>query len=127
MIKMDMPPNPEGATPTATATAAMDNSNKLAVSKPTHVEVAADSAVVTRANNTLVFAGNVKGFYELTARGAETEHYNFTGERAEFTFVTEEVEKRDGIEPGLHSKITAKPMEGFIALPPFDAKSINKK
>ncbi len=72
LVKLDLPPDPTpaGQTPDASA-----------IGKPTHVEVAADSAIIERATSTATFAGNVKGFYRLIQNGVP-QNFDFAGTKA---------------------------------------------
>ncbi|HEX8465437.1 MAG TPA: hypothetical protein VF627_12545 [Abditibacterium sp.] len=85
LVKLDLPPDPAPATPAA-APAAAPATGIRAVGQPTHVEVAADGAILEpasskRASSIATFDGNVKGFYRLT-QGAAPQNYDFVGTRA---------------------------------------------
>ncbi len=88
LVKLDLPPDPTPAdSPAPTGT-------NTSLGQPTHVEVAADGAVIEprtakRATSVATFEGNVKGFYRLTppqgtASGTPTapQNYNFVGTKA---------------------------------------------
>ena len=80
LVKLDLPPDPA---PAATAAAPTGIG---AIGQPTHVEVAADGAIIEpasakRASSVTTFDGNVKGFYRLI-EGATPKNYNFAGTRA---------------------------------------------
>ncbi|HEX8552549.1 MAG TPA: hypothetical protein VF681_13460 [Abditibacteriaceae bacterium] len=77
-LKADLPQ----PTPSATAPA---STNSLGT--PVRLEVSSDTAVVRRADNTLTFEGNVKGWYELLQPDKTRARYPFTGDRAVVTFV----------------------------------------
>jgi len=124
-VKMDLPPEMEAAAPAATVTATVagaEEPKKNQISRPTHVEVEADSATVTRATNTLVFAGNVKGFYELAPAGAATTRYDFVSERATINYVQPDP-KMPEKTVGLYVDID----KVNIAFPTFDFGLKNKK
>jgi lipopolysaccharide export system protein LptA len=106
LLKIDLPPDPVKAEPTtagaaqpdvaakADATAKPGDAAKTSeaankVGKPTHVEVEADQAVVNRTTNTMVFTGNVTGFYLLAPAGGEPQKYNFSGTQATIKYLPE--------------------------------------
>lgn len=76
-VKLDLPPDP---LPVGEVTGAN------AIGKPTHVEVAADGAIIERATSTATFNGNVKGYYRLNQNGAP-QNFDFAGTRAVIRYV----------------------------------------
>lgn len=70
LVKLDLPPDPTPANATS------------GVGKPTHIEVAADSAVINRAASSATFEGNVKGFYRLAPASGAPQNFDFAGTRA---------------------------------------------
>jgi lipopolysaccharide export system protein LptA len=76
LLKIDLPPDPVKAEGAAGK-----------IGKPTHVEVTSDQATVNRTNNTMVFSGNVTGFYQLAPVGSEPQRYDFSGTQATLRYV----------------------------------------
>jgi len=112
-LKMDLPPEPAASTPPVEAG---QDGDKIQIGRPTHVEAAADAMTITRPDNTLVFAGNVKGFYELApAKGDASPRYDFTGDRAVVRYVEQSGE---GVAAGLNVEVTGQP--STIELPGFN-------
>ncbi|RYG69365.1 hypothetical protein EON80_09940 [bacterium] len=79
LVKLDLPPEP--------VTAPAEPGANPSLGKPTHVEIAADGAVIDRATSTGTFDGNVKGFYTLNPVNGVTQPYNFVGTRAVVRYV----------------------------------------
>ncbi len=100
VTKLDLPPDPNAKTD-ATST------------KPTHVEVTADKAVVNRATSTGVFDGNVKGFYVLQNAPSP---FNFQGERATVKYDAQAA-KTAGND-GLNVVVTGAPVD--VQVPAFN-------
>jgi hypothetical protein len=80
LVKLDLPPDPA---PQPVAGATLD---KPGVGKPTHLEVAADSATINRSTSTAIFNGNVKGFYTLNPAAQGPQSYNFAGDIATISY-----------------------------------------
>lgn len=77
------PAKPDAAKPDAAKPEAPKTSS---LGSPTHIEAIADGAVMDRASSTLVFDGNVKGFYRMKPAEGPAQDYNFTGSKATFHF-----------------------------------------
>ena len=82
----------------------------------------ANAATADLAKNTLVFEGNVKGFYRLPVTGPQSTaapmDYPFSGERAVISYAPE----AGGIARGLNVELVGNPNSGEQAqfeLPPF--------
>ncbi len=109
LVKLDLPPDPTPiATPGATvptAPVSPDVPQKISVGKPTRVEVASDGAIIERATSTATFAGNVKGFYRLSAAGAAPQNYDFAGSRAVIRFV-QPADAKAGMLAGLNVDVS---------------------
>lgn len=105
-VKVDMPPQP--ATAGATGAAAQ-------MGAPTHVEAVADGAVVNRDTSTLVFKGNVKGFYRLKPADGAAHDYNFVGDAATFKYAPT---AKGDLAAGLNVEVTGKPVT--IEAPAFE-------
>ena len=80
-VKADLP---QSTTPAAPNTASVGS-----LGTPVRLEVSSDSAVVRRADNTLSFQGNVKGWYELLQADKTRARYPFAGDRVLITLVPE--------------------------------------
>jgi len=115
-LKMDLPPEPPAAsTAPGSTTPVVVEDKKIDIGRPSHIEAEADSMTITRPDNLLVFEGNVEGFYQLSAEGAQAEtRYNFSGDRAEVLYAEEAA---GDLAAGLNVKVTGKP--GRIDLPGF--------
>ena len=100
ITKLDLPPDPN-VRPDATAT------------RPTHVEVTADKAVVNRATSSGVFDGNVKGFYVLQNSPSP---FNFVGERATVSYDAKAAAQADN--DGLNVVVTGSPVD--VEVPAFN-------
>jgi lipopolysaccharide export system protein LptA len=105
-VKVDLPPQP--AATGATGAAAQ-------MGAPTHVEAVADAAVVNRDSSTLVFKGNVKGFYRLKPADGTAKDYNFAGDTA--TFKYSPTAKGD-MAAGMNVEVVGKPVT--IEAPAFE-------
>lgn len=108
LVKLDLPPDaaPQASTPGATS-----------VGRPTHVEVAADGAVIDRATSTATFDGNVKGFYSLSSAATPSAPYNFAGSRAVIRYVVPATGATDNLA-GLSVQVTGAPVS--IEAPAFN-------
>jgi lipopolysaccharide export system protein LptA len=83
-IGLDLPPDPQSRAANVTATATTPGntqSSSGSIGKPTRVEAEANAVTVTRASNTLVLEGDVKGFYRLQPAGQSAGDYPFAGDR----------------------------------------------
>lgn len=77
VTKLDLPPDASGDS-----------------TKPTHIEVTADKAIVNRAASSGVFDGNVKGFYRLQNA---PNPFNFAGDRATVNYDAQAAAAGDGL------------------------------
>jgi lipopolysaccharide export system protein LptA len=127
LIKVDLPPDParpaaRAATVSTTASAPAARSTTTGrrstdVGRPTHVEVAADMVTVRRADNNMVFEGNVKGFYRLEPAGEPPTNHDFTSDRAVIRYVLETAASASN-PAGLQVEILGKP--ATIEAPQFN-------
>lgn len=108
-VKIDLPPEP-----------AKPGDEKSGLGKPTYVEATADAATVSRLTNTLVFDGNVIGFYQLAPGEGAPQKYDFNGDKAVMTYVPES-KATATMTAGLKADITGtpgKPVE--VSTPAFN-------
>jgi hypothetical protein len=112
LVKLDLPPDLVPAATEADATP-----SRAAVGKPTHLEVAADGAVIDRSTSTATFDGNVKGFYQLNPGTRETQPYNFAGNRAVVRYVVPAAGATDALG-GLSVQVSGEPVS--IQAPAFN-------
>jgi hypothetical protein len=126
-VKLDLPPDPTPATPAPAPEPAPTTGKdgkpvkaKPNYGKPTHVEVAADGAVIERATSTATFTGNVKGFYLLAPIGGVAAPYNFAGSKAIVTYVVPPAGTvpTGNAAPGLSVQVTGAPVS--IDAPAFN-------
>jgi lipopolysaccharide export system protein LptA len=110
-VKLDLPPDP-AAPATASAT-----SSASRIGRPTQLEAEADSVVVTRANNTVVFEGKVSGSYRLQPANAPAGDYKFQGDRAVIRYVPSEQATAKTLA-GLQVEVTGNPSS--IEAPQFE-------
>lgn len=118
LVKLDLPPDPApaAAAPVAAPTATTPTPAKTAptvsaLGKPTHVEVAADGAIIERATSTATFDGNVKGFYRLSPPTGTPQNYNFVGNRAVIRYVVPTGAQATGNAlAGLNVEVTGVPV-----------------
>lgn len=104
-IVVDLPPAPAGANAAAPSTA-----------RPTHLEIAADNALISLATATLTLSENVTGFYRVPQKGGAPVDYDFSGKRA----VARIVADKDATEEnpaGLNLDISGAPVS--IEIPNF--------
>lgn len=99
LVKLDLPPEPVVA-----GTPAAPND---AIGKPTHVEVAANSATIDRATSTATFEGNVKGFYRLI-QGGVAQNFDFSGTKA----VIRSASFTQGAGAGFNLEVSGAEVEG---------------
>jgi lipopolysaccharide export system protein LptA len=125
-VKIDLPPEPASsgapkADDKTTGEKTTDKtSGKTGLSRPTHIEATADSAIISRRTNTLVFEGNVVGFYKLASGEGEPQNYDFKGDKAVMRYVPESQATAE-LPAGLKADITGtpgKPVE--VSTPAFN-------
>jgi lipopolysaccharide export system protein LptA len=128
-VKFDLPPDPAQATTGGTATpasatpaaatpaAGAATERRAGVGRPTYVEAESNTITVTRASNTVVFEGNVKGFYRLQPAGQEATDYPFTGDRAIIRYVTD-AQANANNPAGLNAEVIGAP--STIGAPAFN-------
>jgi hypothetical protein len=109
-LKIDLPPDPPKPAGTPGA-----EPGKMG--KPTRVEVESDEATVNRTTNTMIFTGNVKGFYFLTPAEGEPQKYDFSGTRAEIKYIPENQATAEN-PAGLRAEITGAPNKPVEVLTP---------
>jgi hypothetical protein len=109
-LKIDLPPDPPKPAGTPGA-----EPGKLG--KPTRVEVESDEATVNRTTNTMIFTGNVKGFYFLMPAEGEPQKYDFSGTRAEIKYIPENQATAEN-PAGLRAEITGAPNKPVEVLTP---------
>jgi hypothetical protein len=113
-IGIDLPPDP--ARPAATNAATNASTQSSGVGKPTRVEAEANAVAVTRATNTLVLEGDVKGFYRLQPAGQAAGDYAFAGDRAVIRYVPEDA----GNAPVAGFQIDVSGGPSTVQVPSFD-------
>lgn len=84
-MKLELPPDVKDKPAGETA-------NKIRLGKPNYVEVEANSATADLPKNSLIFEGDVRGFYRLPVadqQDATPKDYQFSGERAVISYAPE--------------------------------------
>ena len=94
---------PAATAPAAPAAKPEPNS----IGSPTHVEASADGATLLRATSTVIFDGNVKGFYRLKGADGKAQDFNFAGSKATFRF---NAEAKGGQLGGLSVDVIGEPV-----------------
>lgn len=90
LLKIDLPPDQTPVPKTAANVTTGEASNSI--SRPTHMEVSADALTMNRTANTMVFDGNVTGYYRLRPAGAPAADYTFDGDRAVVRYAPQPVD-----------------------------------
>ena len=114
-MKLDLPPDAD-AKPVTSST------NKISFGTPNYLEVEANMATADLSKNTLVFEGDVNGFYRLPVNGPQATtptDYKLSGERAVISYAPE----AGAVARGLKVEVTGDPLKNKQAqfdLPPFE-------
>ncbi len=108
-----------GLPPDANAKPLVATKNKIAFGKPDYIEVESNSATADLAKNTLIFEGDVKGFYRLPTANAPaatpSKDYKFSGQRAIMSYAPE----TGDIARGLNVEVEGGTEQAVIELPGF--------
>jgi lipopolysaccharide export system protein LptA len=119
-MKLDLPPDNKDETKPDTKPA--ESTNKIMFGRPNYLEVEANAATADLTKNVLIFEGDVKGFYRLTATQGQTTtqaappiDYKFSSEQAVISYAPE----AGSLARGLNIELTGKEQQPQIELPGF--------